>query len=153
MTRSLESPGSRGQAAVARRRVLRIGGPHATRAGRVFSAVTTGAALFIAGLQMYHVHGGILTNQGADLFGTAWIYALFRLGRMLHQRGRAMSAGRTAILVFVGCTTMEFGQKAHLVPGRYDPYDIVAYAVSVFACWVIDRWTPLVKPDSVPRAA
>jgi len=51
----------------------------ATRLGRVCYIASTAAALVCAGLEMYHVHGGIITSYGADLFGTMWFYAIIRL--------------------------------------------------------------------------
>jgi hypothetical protein len=117
----------------------------ATRAGRVFQTGAIGTALVVGALQMYHVRGGILTDYGADAFGAAWVYASVRLGGTIIQRGRAAGAARSACMVFVLCLAWEIGQRAHLVPGRYDPYDIVTYAVSVVACWGIDRLIPFVE--------
>ena len=72
----------------------------ATRTGRAFHASMIVAALAVGALQMYHVHGGLLTDYGADAFGTAWVYATMRLGRSIIQRGQSASAGRSAIVVF-----------------------------------------------------
>lgn len=114
----------------------------ATRAGRAFHFTVICAALAVGALQMYHVRGGIVTNYGADVFGTAWAYATTRLGRTVVRRGRTTSAERAAALAFVLCVLWELGQRAHLVPGRYDPYDIVTYAATALTCWVIDRLAP-----------
>jgi hypothetical protein len=97
---------------------------------------------------MYHVRGGLLTDYGADVFGTAWLYAMTRSGRTILQRGRTAGAGHAAAIVFALCVVSEFGQKLHLVPGRYDPNDIAAYAGSVVACWMIDHLVPFVGPKS-----
>jgi hypothetical protein len=115
-----------------------------TRAGRVFCIV----ALHRSGsgaLQMYRVRGGLLTEYGADVFGTAWLYAITRSGRTILQRGRTVSAGSAATIVFVLCVISEFGQKLHFVSGHYDPYDIAAYATSVVACWMIDYQVPFIR--------
>jgi hypothetical protein len=69
-----------------------------------------------------------------------------RSGRTILQRGRTVGAGTAATIVFVLRVVSEFGQKLHLVPGRYDPYDIAAYATSVVACWLIDYQVPFVGP-------
>jgi hypothetical protein len=123
--------------------------PLVTRTGRAFYVAMTGTALAVGALQMYHVHAGLLTDYGADLFGTAWLYAMARSGRTIFQRGRVISATSAATIVFGLCTISEFGQRMHLVPGRYDPYDIATYAVAVLACWAFDRRFPLVAPLQV----
>jgi len=117
----------------------------ATRAGRLFRIASIGTALAVGALQMYHVRGGLLTDYGADAFGAAWVYASVRLGGTIIQRGRAAGAARSALIVFLLCLAWEAGQRMHLVPGRYDPYDIVTYAISVMACWGIDRLIPFVE--------
>lgn len=113
-------------------------------AGRYFYTASMLIALGIGALQMYRVRGGIITNYGADLFGTAWLYAMFRQGKALGQRGRVLRPEMAALLVFVGCAGSEFAQKFHLIPGTYDPLDLLAYAFSVVVCYGIDRLlTPL----------
>ena len=97
---------------------------------------------------MYRVHGGILTDYGADAFGAAWVYTTTRLGLTFVQRGRTMSATSSAGVVFLLCLAWEIGQRMHLVPGRYDPVDIATYAASLMACWAIDRRTPFVGAAS-----
>jgi len=117
-----------------------------TRAGHIFYNVALCTALAVAALQMYRVRGGLLTDYGADVFGTAWLYAMTRSGRTILQHGRTVGAGNAATIVFVLCVVSEFGQKVHLVPGRYDPYDRVAYATCLFTCWLIDYQVPFVGP-------
>ena len=97
------------------------------------------AALAIGALQTFHVRAGILTNYGADVFGTAWLYGMFRQGRTIFGRGRAMSAAATAAFVFIGCAVSEFAQALDPVSGVFDPLDLLAFALSVVACYVIDR--------------
>jgi hypothetical protein len=101
---------------------------------------------------MYHVHGGILTDYGADVFGTAWLYAMTRQGRTIIQRGRTLSADSSASIVFGLCAVSEFGQKWHLMPGRFDPYDLGAYAATLLACWALDQWVPMVRPEQRPSS-
>ena len=111
----------------------------------IFLYGSTVIALSIGVLQMYHVRGGLLTDYGADLFGTVWLYAMFRQGRTIFQRGRHLTAGGAAGFVFLGCTASEFAQKLHWLPGVYDPLDILTYALAVTACFVCDRiFGPLV---------
>jgi hypothetical protein len=120
--------------------------PLVTRAGRVFYNVALFTALAVGGLQMFHVRGGLLTDYGADLFGTAWLYGMTRSGRTILQRGRPVGAGSAAAIVFVLCVVSEFGQKLQIVPGRFDPFDIAAYSSGVLACFIIDYRVPLVEP-------
>jgi hypothetical protein len=102
------------------------------------------AALCIGALQMCRVRGGPLTNYGADLLGTIWLYAMFRQGRTIVARGRSVSAAGAAGFVFLGCTISEFAQRSHWLPGVYDPLDVLTYAVAVTASYMSDRtWGPL----------
>jgi hypothetical protein len=121
----------------------------ATRTGRAFQIAAIASALAVGALQMYHVRGGMFTDYGADAFGTAWVYATIRLGGTIIQRGRPATAARSAWIVFLLCVGWELGQKMHLVPGYYDPYDIVTYAAALVTCWAIDRLAPFVRADLV----
>ena len=125
--------------------LVRVSAPPATRTGHLFQIVMITAALTVGALQMCHIHGGLLTDYGADAFGTAWVYATMRLGRSVIQRGRPASARYSAIVVFLLCLTWELGQRAHVVPGRFDPFDIMTYAVTLGMCWAIDRRSPFVE--------
>lgn len=120
-----------------------------TRAGRVFFAVTAALALGVGALQTFRIHGGWLTNYGADVFGTAWLHAMTRTGKTVVQRGRALGAWSAAAVVFFGCALSEFGQKFHLIPGRFDVYDLLAFAGAVLACVAIERWTAPFVGDGV----
>lgn len=100
---------------------------------------TLATSLAVGALQMYRVRGGWLTSYGADVFGTAWLYAIFRQGRTVVQKRRPATAGTVAALVWTGCAASEFAQRAHWVPGVFDPYDLLSYTVTVLACYAIDR--------------
>lgn len=108
-------------------------------AGRAFYNGSTTLALIVGALQMFHVRGGFLTNYGADVFGTAWLYAMFRQGTTVLQRGRRFSPEATAMFVFLGCAGSELGQKVRVVPGRFDPLDLLAFGVTILVCYGIDR--------------
>jgi hypothetical protein len=120
------------------------GDRRATVSGLRFYWVSILTALSVGALQMYRVRGGLLTDYGADLFGTAWLYAMTRLGRTVIQRGRTMGAVPAGILIFALCTLSEFGQRLGIVPGRFDPYDILTYAVAILLCWIVERAAPMV---------
>jgi hypothetical protein len=108
-------------------------------AGRAFYAINFASSLAVGALQMFRVRGGFLTSYGADIFGTAWLYAMFRQGRTVFQRGRTLPPGAAALGVFAGCAASEFGQRWHVIPGTFDPYDLAAFGASVGLCWLIDR--------------
>lgn len=110
-----------------------------TRGGRRFYLGAMATALAVGALQMYHVRGGVLTDYGADVFGTAWLYAMVRMGRTVIRRGQILRPEIAAVLVFLGCAASEFGQRSHLVPGHFDPYDLAAYGVTVLSCVLLDR--------------
>lgn len=111
-----------------------------TTAARLFYNAMMAIALAIGALQTFQVKAGWLTNYGADVFGTAWLYGLFRQGRTVLQRRRGgMSAGATAAFVFAGCAGSEFMQAVKLIPGVFDPLDLAAFAATVTACYALDR--------------
>lgn len=111
----------------------------ASSSGRLFYRASMVSALAIGALQMFHVRAGVLTNYGADLFGTAWLYAMTRLGWTVVQRGRPASAATAATVIFVLCAVSEVGQHTGVVPGHYDPYDVLTFAVAIGACLWLER--------------
>ena len=113
--------------------------PELPLAGRRFYGAMLTISLAIGALQMYRVHGGWITSYGADVFGTAWLYAMIRQGRTIFRRGVIVADWHTALFVFAGCAASECGQQYHLVPGRFDWYDLLAYGLTVLACVAIDR--------------
>lgn len=118
-----------------------------TTAARVFFNAMMAISLAIGALQTFHVKAGWLTNYGADVFGTAWLFAMFRQGRTVLQRRRGgMSAGATAVFVFAGCAGSEFLQAFKLIPGVFDPLDLAAFAVTVVVCYALDRALDLGGP-------
>ena len=119
-----------------------------TRAGHLFFAVTMTIAIAIGAMQAYRIRGGWITNYGADAFGTAWVYATMRSGRTIFLRGRSFGSIDTATIVFILCAASEFGQRWHLVPGRFDPYDLLTYACTLIGCVLLDH---ALGPFAVPR--
>ena len=109
-------------------------------AGRWFYLGSVSTALMVGALQAFRVNAGMLTNYGADVFGTAWLYAIFRQGKTILQGRRTLSPLVAAAIVFAGCAGSEWGQRLGLIPGRFDPYDLVAFAATVAACFVVDRY-------------
>ena len=112
----------------------------ATPPGRLFFLATMGPALVCAGLEISRVHGGVVTDYGADLFGTAWIYTAFRLRPSGRFPWRWLASPvRVAGVTFVSGTASEFAQRAGLITGTYDPFDVLTYALALAACLVLER--------------
>lgn len=95
-------------------------------------------SLAVGALQMARVHGGWLTNYGADIFGTAWLYAITRQGRTFLRRA-TLAPWQAAVIVFACCAASEFAQRAGVLSGVFDPLDLAAYAATVVACVVLDH--------------
>lgn len=97
---------------------------------------------------MLHVRGGFLTNHTADLVVPAWMYVAFR---GLHSTGGRQTRiqrtlGRTpelaALSLLLASTLTEvshFYWPRGLFRGRFDALDILAYAVGLVACYVLDK--------------
>lgn len=119
-----------------------------------------------AALNRGRVRGGFLTSHLADLVVPAWLYVVFRHppsgrraaardGVRLEDRAPpdarpgwrrwvAATPGRTALTLLVGSTATELAQRAAprgIFAGTFDPWDLVAFAVSLGTCYVIDRVT------------
>jgi len=111
----------------------------ATRLGRLCYIASMAAALVCAGLEMNEIHGGVVTNFGADLFGTMWFYAFLRLRRSdRSSRGWAESPASVAAVTFVLATASEIAQRVGLLRGTYDVFDIVTFALAVVACATLE---------------
>jgi hypothetical protein len=111
----------------------------ATRLGRLCYIASMAAALVCAGLELYHVHGGIVTDYGADLFGTMWFYAIIRLRRSdRFSRGWAASPASVAAVTFVLGTASEIAQRVGVLRGTYDVFDIFTFALAVIACATLE---------------
>jgi len=114
-------------------------------------------ALFVtflgtAALNMLHVRGGILTNQTADLVAPAWLYVVARglysvNGRQTFiQRTLGRTPERAALALFLASALTEISQfywPRGLFSGRFDALDILAYAIGLATCYVVDKRSPL----------
>jgi|GEM_PF-2090561 len=106
-------------------------------------------AIFAVALQMGGVRGGFLTNYLADIAGPIWMYGALRLRATLLNRiyKPTPSPVFTALFVFLVGTVWEICQAFDLsgtilaiTRGRFDPFDIVAYGVSLAACVAVDGY-------------
>ncbi|MFN7937754.1 MAG: hypothetical protein U0R19_30780 [Bryobacteraceae bacterium] len=87
---------------------------------------------------MAKIRGGFLTNYCADLFQPAWVYIVVREARRWHGR----TPETAAILVLGGAVLTECSQyfwPHGLFRGRFDPMDILAYAVGVGTCYGVEK--------------
>ena len=91
-----------------------------------------------AAANMAGVRGGFLTNYGADLSQPAWLYMVLREQR----RWWGESPARTALLVWGGAVASEVCQlywPRGMFRGTFDPWDLVAFTVSVGSCLVAEK--------------
>jgi hypothetical protein len=109
-------------------------------------------ALFVAfllsvALNMLRVRAGFFTNYAADLLCPAGLYVVGRgLGAPARDNWMRRTFGRTpelmALSLFFGSALTEVSQRywPHgIFPGRFDPLDLVAYAVGLGACYAGER--------------
>jgi hypothetical protein len=105
------------------------------------------AFLGTAALNMLHLRGGFLTNHAADLVVPAWLYVTSRglhsrNGRQtLMQRTLGQTPERAALVLFLASTLTEVSQfywPRGLFAGRFDALDVLAYAVGLAICYVLD---------------
>lgn len=106
------------------------------------------AFLGTAALNMLHVRGGFLTNHAADLIVPAWLYVASRglhsrNGRQTRiQRTLGQTPERAALVLFLASTLTEVSQfywPRGLFPGRFDALDVLAYALGLAICYVMDK--------------
>ena len=103
-----------------------------------------------AALYMGHFKGGFLTNYLSDLTFPAWFYIFIRGLNANHTTPKLLifgnwfgqSAERAAISIFLVGVVTELKTlywPGGLITGTWDPFDILAYAVSLAVCYVLDR--------------
>jgi hypothetical protein len=106
----------------------------------LFFAWISGAAM-----NMWHVHGGFLTNYLADLAFPPWYYIVIRglttTGKKppFLLRWFSVSAGRALISILLSGVVYEMGQRYQIIPGTFDLWDIVAYGIGPSVCYVCER--------------
>ena len=113
---------------------------------RLLSWVLFGAFLVAAVLNMTETPAGFATNHLADLVGPAWLYIVFRGLAEPEKRNRlgrfiGATPERAAIILFAGSSATEIAQiywPSGLFAGRFDPLDIVAFAIGLFPLYLVD---------------
>lgn len=107
--------------------------------------------LLTAGLNLAAVRGGFLTSHLADLTVPALLYVVARryppdvAGRPQLRIRLLLGASpeRAVTFVFFASAATEVSQRFWPhgpFRGTFDPLDLLAYAVSVLACYAADRW-------------
>ncbi len=98
---------------------------------------------YIIHLQRGGQHPGWLTSYGADVLGTAWIWWGWR--RTVFARARAPAEATVVTVLLLG-VVWEWCQRFDLsgtilsgTQGTFDPWDIVAYAVTLAGCYALER--------------
>jgi len=102
-------------------------------------------------LGMKGIRAGLLTSYGADLTQPAWLYIIVRgldnperkswITRTLGTR-----AETAALLIFFASACTEISQRywPHgIFRGRFDPWDIVAFGLGIFTCYLYEKRFPL----------
>jgi hypothetical protein len=108
-------------------------------------------AVFVltAALNVLHIRAGFFTNYAADLVVPALLYVGSRglaspTGTFTLLRRRVGATPERAALVwFLASASSEWSQRywPHgLFPGRFDPWDIVAFGSGIAACYALDKW-------------
>lgn len=101
----------------------------------------------IGGMQMYQVNGGVVTSYGADLLAPPILYFSFREGYRIPRTTRVWRLDPLASLltVFIGCAVWEWSQRYDfggtplaLAAGRFDPLDLLAYALGLLISYAVD---------------
>jgi hypothetical protein len=110
-------------------------------------AVWIGCGILV--MNRIRIRCGFLTNYGADLTQPAWLYIVVR---GLDGYGREIWVVRTfgtrpekaALVIFVAGALTEVSQRywpVGLFAGRFDPFDILAFAVGIGVCYLFDKVT------------
>ncbi len=94
-------------------------------------------------MQARQYNGGWLTSYGGDVFGPIAFW--WGLRRTVFASPKA-GAEIAALTQLAGCITWEFSQRFDLsntplffTKGVFDPYDLVAYTITLCGCYVLDK--------------
>lgn len=101
---------------------------------------------------------GFATNHLADLTGPAWLYIAMRglaePGRSTRiQRVIGRTPARAALFLFLASTATEVSQifwPTGLFRGRFDPWDVGAFAAGIAPLYLLDRRYGAVTAPTTP---
>jgi len=107
------------------------------------SLVVWGAVVVVGVLQARQVNKGWLTSYGGDVFGPIPFW--WGLRRTVFA-SLTYGAEIAVLTQLIGCFAWEFCQRLDLshtilfiTKGTFDPLDVVAYTVTLMACYSLDR--------------
>lgn len=114
--------------------------------------------MLAAVLNMTATAAGFLTNHLADVTGPAWLYiatrGLAEPGRSTRiQRLVGRTPARAALLLFLASTATEVSQifwPTGLFRGRFDPWDVAAFAAGILPLYLLDRRCGAVTTPTAP---
>ena len=106
----------------------------------LFAGVLTMYPTIAVGL---HLRGTLFTSYAADLTCPAWMYVVLRRrpSRTWVPRWLVATPTTAALTLFVGSTLTELSQirwPRGVFRGVFDPWDIVAYATGILACYLLE---------------
>jgi len=113
------------------------------------------AFVMTAALNMLHMRAGFLTNYTADLVVPALLYVMLRgvadrdPRPTLLRRWFGRTPERAGTVVFLASAGTEWSQRnwpRGVFSGRYDPWDIAAFALGIVLCYVCDKWGLIPHP-------
>lgn len=112
-------------------------------------------------LNMYRVKGGFFTNYLSDLAFPPWFYIYIRgLNKKQSTLPRLAIVGdwfgqkptRAFVSIFLVGVFSEFKTlywPGGIITGTFDPYDILAYFIGLFTCYILDRKENKLKLNAV----
>lgn len=99
---------------------------------------------------------GFFTSYGADLTQPPFMYIVMRRGKVIRwARWFGRSPERAAFSIFAVGVATELSQiywPDGFFRGTFDPLDIVAYAIGLIICCVIDRYQLQTSSPRAPNA-
>ena len=133
-----------------------------TSSPRLAYYVGVGLMVLVGALQARRVDAGFVTNYGGDIVGPAVLYLALRTGRSILRYFRRPAPGpeAAAIMLFLLCLAWELcqlfdlsGTPLGITRGRFDPFDILAYGLTLLSCYAIDKHVNRNKLRETRRAA
>jgi hypothetical protein len=99
-------------------------------------------------LEMFRIKAGFITNYGADIIAPVMLYYSTRSGKTILSGifKEGLNEIQAFILIWSLCIIWETLQKFDLsgtplaiTRGTFDPLDIVAYTLTLLACYNLDK--------------
>lgn len=123
-----------------------------TRAWRATYYVLAATVALTATLNMLRIRGGFLTNHLADFVVPVWMYLAarglysptVRPTMIMRTLGRSPLIAASGLFAASALTEVSQHYWPHgIFPGRFDPLDLLTYAIAAAACYAAERRWPL----------